>query len=144
MIKNKEKIEVIDKKGKTLGEGTLEKKRGNEKITKITLQKSSFFRGPLPPANELEKYKRINPKLISCIIKDFERNSKFREDCNKNVLRAQIKLDNKSQNHGFFAVIIMILTAGFCAYYKQTAIGVTLVGASAFSMIKALLPNKEK
>ena len=143
MTKNKDKVEVLDKKGKVLGVGILKKKK-NDGQKLLLEQKISFYKGPLPPAEELEKYSNLHPKFVEILLKDFERNSKLREKCNKDMLKAQIELDRKSQNHGFFVSILMIIGAMFCAYYKQTIIGSALVGVSVLGIIKALLPNKEK
>lgn len=138
MTKKKEEIKVLNKEGQILGEGFLKKKKSDGKV--VIISGISHYSGPLPPADEIKKYSKLHPKFVSILLKDFEKNS----DHGRKLLNDDVKFNNKSQDQGFFAVIIMLIMVGLSIYYKQTAIGVSLVGASAFGMIKAILPNKEK
>lgn len=137
------KVEIVDRKGEVIGKGIVKDKKGDGQVVKLTKQ-ITRYKGPIPPAKELERYNKLYPKAAEIILKDFERISQYRLGHNKTVLDAQIKLDKIAQWQGFLVSILMILGAILCAFLKQNGIGVALVGVSALGIVKALLPRKGK
>lgn len=90
------------------------------------------YEGPIPTAEELQKYKEIMPDLPDRILTVFEEDSKHTRDMGKRALEGSINFDKRSQIMAFTIILVGLLGTFFLAYLdKDVASIITGVGTVA-------------
>lgn len=126
-----------DKQNKTLA------KQQEKTISDGSSVKGGFYFGPIPPAEELQKYENIQPGFADRIIKMAENQATHRQKQEAKALSEGIKSERIGQILGF-AVFSATLIAGFILTLldKSTEGVITMLGAS-LSIVGLFVYNRE-
>lgn len=90
------------------------------------------YEGPIPAAEELQRYKEISPDLPNRILTVFEEDSKHTRDMGRRALEGSINFDKRSQLMAFTIIIVGLLGTFFLAYLdKDIASIITGLGTIA-------------
>jgi uncharacterized membrane protein len=111
--------------------------------------KISHHSGPLPAPEQLQKYEEVKAGLADRIVCLAEGEATHRRECERAALQCQIDtakqesdIVKRGQHCASFSNILAVVGAVICAYNNQIAIGMTLGGISAVSIITAFLKTK--
>lgn len=114
-----------------------------EQIVAAVLAKS--FRGPVPAPDDLAEYERVLPGCADRLISLTERQSRHRQQIEKNLVNSDVKLASRGQTYGFIIGMTVIIgaialiavgseIAGFVSLIVALA---SLVGVFVYSQIRA-------
>jgi uncharacterized membrane protein len=78
-----------------------------------------FYTGPLPQAEEMERYERITPGLADRIVKMAEKEQGHRHKIERRRNFAQIWITSAGQWFGFLLAAWIIGIAGFLLYHDK-------------------------
>lgn len=97
----------------------------------VALHAESWFTGPLPPPEALERYERLAPGCADRLLRLLEEQQR---EAHAKTRRAQYLA-------GAVAVLL-IVSAVVCALVGATAIGCALVGATLVGALSKFLPDR--
>ncbi len=86
----------------------------------VAIQHRQEYSGPIPPAEQLEKYNSINPELVDRIVTLAEREAKNRHENERIALQANITISNKQFTERRVGQILgaaIGISALFCSGY---------------------------
>lgn len=112
----------------------------------VSIQHHQEFSGPIPPAEQLEKYNAINPNLVDRIVSLAEREAKNRHENERITLEANITLSNKQfterrigQICGAMVGVSALICAGFLGFVgSHTAAGI-VGGATVVGLVSVFV-----
>ena len=115
-----------------------------KKIIEVTIEKESYYEGPLPSPNVVSKYEKILPGAFDRILRLTEQNAQHRIEIDKHEMELEktlvpesIEIRKAGQSKAFIITILGIIAVCFCAYIGEATIGSILAGTTLI----ALVPN---
>ena len=85
------------------------------------------YQGPIPPASELEKYKKVSPDLVDRIMSMAEREQSHRTNTQR-----------LGQFFAFSIMVIALIVAGSFGYWGSASVGGWLAGIIVASLVGLL------
>ena len=126
----------------------LQKKQNNQ----LLIQHQQTVSSPLPPPEWLEGFVKVYPNAAKEIFEDFKKVSETNRKISLKVVNNEtekIKLQSEElkiikllQWQGFFATILILFLATFCAYIDQKEVALGFLGISFIGIIQALIRKK--
>ena len=116
--------------------------RTTERGAAIIHQESHYFNGPIPPAEELEKYSDIIPDGANRIMLMAEQQAQHRIELEKMVINNDISNSRLGMVFGFILQFATIVGSVIIAITQSMwegmlmAIGVIIIGVVNFRMVK--------
>jgi uncharacterized membrane protein len=122
----------------------IDNKKKNEilrTITSTSLQ-VSHHRGPLPPADELEKYNNAIPDGANRIMLMAEAQQAHRMKLESDTIGEQMRQSGRGQNFGFIIGIIALLVGGAVAMYGHEITGSVIGGGGITGLVSVFVYGK--
>lgn len=128
-IPNKVKPQVISLFGKALGQPAL--------IAQVTQ-----YSGPLPPAEELEKYNLVVPGMGERLVAAFEKQSSHRMDLEKLVITSQLNESSRGQWIGAALAIVFLAGCLWITHDGYPWVGLPLGGTTIIALATIFVLGK--
>ncbi|MEQ1887576.1 MAG: DUF2335 domain-containing protein [Alphaproteobacteria bacterium] len=139
--------EALEEELEPLLRGTSLNKDTKNKIVMTvtrTVERYESFQGPIPPPAHLAGYEEILSGSANRIISMAEKEQVHRQGLESRVLRWSAFGEVFGQLSGVLVSFGFIAGAAYCAYIGATAVGMSLVGAGAASIVSILVTRGNK
>ena len=111
--------------------------------TIMAIERSSSFRGPLPPPDILEGYEKILPGASERILKMAEKQQDHRICMEATIIGSQTKQSGRGQKIGAFLAFFFGLIAFFLGYFGHDVLAGTIGSTTIISLAVIFVLNKE-
>ncbi|MDH7461461.1 DUF2335 domain-containing protein [Chitinophagaceae bacterium 26-R-25] len=125
--------------------------RNSEKNGDVLTAHMQYHQGPIPPANELQRYNEVNPGFADRIISMAEREQKARLELNLSssekvfeIEKNKVSIIKRGQWFALVLVIFILFFASFVAYLGYANAAAGLVGAVVVGVIVAFVGGKKR
>jgi uncharacterized membrane protein len=99
---------------------------------------------PLPPAEEMEKYKNVDPEIPKTIIKQWEKQTDHRQDLEKSVINNDILISRMGLLFAFLIGISGIVGGVVIALSGHEVAGSIFSGVSLVSLVSTFIYGTNK
>lgn len=104
----------------------------------------SYYSGPIPSAEQLEKYNKTLPDGAHRIVKMAEEQAAHRMKIESIVITSQQKQSERGQLIACVLVAILILTGGFLTYSGHDTVGGIIFGTTIIGVIANFIFAKNR
>lgn len=84
---------------------------------------SATYRGPIPTANELQKYENASPGAADRIIKMAEEQAKHRQNLEKQVVQSNVVNERLGMYFAFFLTVFMVSVGTYLIMKDKPVVG---------------------
>lgn len=102
-----------------------------------------LYSGPIPPANELDKYEKILPGAADRIMKMAEEQSAHRRKMENKMLEANVKAERTGQIFGFVIFIAALVAGIILMIIGKDVVGLFTSLGSLAAIIGLFVYNRE-
>lgn len=112
---------------------------GGRQATQQQMVAQYTFSGPLPPADELLRYREVVPDMPERLLASFEKQVDHRMGLERTVVEADIRRADRGLNFGFLFGVLVLVAAVFLIYTGHEGIGVTTLLAEFIGLVSILV-----
>lgn len=105
-------------------------------------QVKAEFNGPLPPADELEKYERVSPGAAERIIAMAETESSHRHELEKSLVDNEYKEASKGQNCAVIIGALAIISGAIAGISGAQLAGSVIAGIGGAGLVSAFIRGR--
>ena len=102
----------------------------NQRLTIQGRQTIAHFQSPLPPAEYLETYRRIDPNAPKLLMDIFLKQATHRMECERNDLNARIRLRTCGQRFGIIFALAALTAGILVAYFGHPVVSGIVFGTT--------------
>jgi uncharacterized membrane protein len=113
-------------------------------ITKLSINTSSAFSGPLPPPTLLKGYNDLIPNGAERIMKMTENQSAHRIELEKHAIKEELKQSGRGQIFGFILAIFGMGIAFFLAYLGHDTIAGIFGTTTILGLVTVFVIGKKR
>lgn len=113
-----------------------------EVMAAVHVKTERFWSGPLPPAEEIQKFAELVPDAPERIFKQWEIESKHRRDCENKALRASIRDSHLNRISAMIYIVGAFVLSGFALWLNLPWVGGIISGVTIASVVGAFLKQR--
>lgn len=113
----------------------------NSVISRHIMQQR-IWSGPLPPAEELEKFAQLLPDAPERIFQQWEKESEHRRNYEAKALEANIKDGKRGRDAAATFIFLAMALAAFALWMGHPWVGTIIGGATIVSVVGAFLKQR--
>ena len=99
------------------------------------------YSGPLPPANEMERYEKLEPGALNRMLTMSEQNGEHIRRCEEKDVDAKIKFNLRGQTYSFAVTLGVLALAAVAFLTDNTVVGVIFGGVGVSPIITSFFAN---
>lgn len=122
-------------------DGSLGDRDKADAITKIVFAQQ-FYGGPLPQAEEMERYNRIIPNGADRIMTLAEKQAEHRRSLESKVIPGQMRQGAVGQWMGFIIAILVLGAGIYSLYLGETGVAKTIFAVTIIGLVALFLRGK--
>lgn len=103
---------------------------------------SRAYRGPVPDAEDMQKYKSVDPTFPERFVRIAEREQEHRHGLDSNDQKNDYDLKKSGQNKAFYALIVLLAVVLALVFMKETTVAGILAGTTIVGVVGMFITGR--